>query len=74
MPDRFLGGSFVDRVKSSTFVEQKEETAMRQLTLRFENATVMNRLIKVIELMKGVSIVDVIFTPKKSGLMPPWRM
>ena len=28
----------------------------------------MNRLIKVIELMKGVSIVNVISTPKKSGL------
>ena len=41
---------------------------MRQLILRFENATVMNRLIKVIELMKGVSIVDVVSTPKKSGL------
>ena len=28
----------------------------------------MNRLIKVSELMKGVSIVDVTSTPKKSGL------
>ena len=58
----------MDRIKSLTFVERKGETAMRQLTLRFENATVMNRLIKVIELMKGVSIVDVVSTPKKSGL------
>ncbi len=41
---------------------------MKQLILQFENASVMNRLIKVIELMKGVSIVDVISTPKKSGL------
>ena len=28
----------------------------------------MNRLIKVSKLMKGVSIVDVTSTPKKSGL------
>ena len=41
---------------------------MKQLILQFENANVMNRLIKVIELMKGVSIVDVTSTPKKSGL------
>lgn len=41
---------------------------MKQLILQFENASVMNRLIKVIELMKGVSIVDVTSTPKKSGL------
>ena len=41
---------------------------MKQLILQFENASVMNRLIKVVELMKGVSIVEVISTPKKSGL------
>ena len=41
---------------------------MEQLVLQFENASVMNRLIKVSELMKGVSIVEVISTPKKSGL------
>ena len=41
---------------------------MKQLILQFEDARVMNRLIKVIELMKGVSIVDVTSTPKKSGL------
>lgn len=41
---------------------------MKQLILQYENANVMNRLIKVIELMKGVSIVEVISTPKKSGL------
>ena len=41
---------------------------MKQLILQFEDTRVMNRLIKVIELMKGVSIVNVISTPKKSGL------
>ena len=41
---------------------------MKQMILQFENASVMNRLIKVVELMKGVSIVEVISTPKKSGL------
>ena len=41
---------------------------MKQLILQFENARVMNRLIKVSKLMKGVSIVDVTSTPKKSGL------
>lgn len=41
---------------------------MKQLILQFENANVMNRLIKVIGLMKGVSIVEIIPTPKKSGL------
>lgn len=41
---------------------------MKQLILQFEDTRVMNRLIKVIELMKGVSIVKVISTPKKSGL------
>lgn len=41
---------------------------MKQLILQFKDASVMNRLIKVIELMKGVSIVEVISTPKKSGL------
>lgn len=41
---------------------------MKQLILQFENANVMNRLIEVIGLMKGVSIVEIIPTPKKSGL------
>ena len=41
---------------------------MKQLILQFENANVMNRLIKVIGLMKGVSIVEIIPTPKKSRL------
>lgn len=41
---------------------------MKQLILQFEDTRVMNRLIKVIELMKGVSIVNVISTPNKSGL------
>lgn len=40
---------------------------MTRLTLQFENASIMKRLIKVIELMKGVSIVEVT-TSKKSGL------
>lgn len=40
---------------------------MTRLTLQFENASVMKRLIKVIELMKGVSIVEVTM-PEKSGL------
>lgn len=46
----------------------KRNTTIKQLILQFEDARVMNRLIKVIELMKGVSIVDVTSTPKKSGL------
>lgn len=41
---------------------------MKQLILQFENANVMNRLIEVIGLMKGVFIVEIIPTPKKSGL------
>ena len=41
---------------------------MKQLILQFENANVMNRLIEVIGLMKGVSIVEIIPAPKKSGL------
>ena len=41
---------------------------MKQLILQFEDTRVMNRLIKGIEWMKGVSIVNVISTPKKSGL------
>ncbi len=40
---------------------------MPRLTLQFENTSIMNRLIKVIELMKGVSIVEVT-TLEKSGL------
>lgn len=46
----------------------KRNTTIKQLILQFENTRVMNRLIKVIELMKGVSIVDVTSTQKKSGL------
>lgn len=38
---------------------------MTQLTLQFENASIRNRLLKVIELMNGVTVVK----PKpKSGL------
>lgn len=40
---------------------------MIRLTLQFESASIMKRLIKVIELMNGVSIVEVT-TPKQSGL------
>ena len=40
---------------------------MTRLTLQFENVSVMKHLIKIIELMKGVSIVEV-STVKKSGL------
>ena len=40
---------------------------MIRLTLQFENVSVMKHLIKIVELMKGVSIVEV-STVKKSGL------
>ncbi len=40
---------------------------MIRLTLQFESTSIMKRLIKVIELMNGVSIVEVT-TPKQSGL------
>ena len=38
---------------------------MTQLTLQFKNASIKNRLLKVIELMNGVTVVEP--TPK-SGL------
>lgn len=38
---------------------------MTQLTLQFKNASIKNRLLKVIELMNGVTVVD--STPQ-SGL------
>ena len=42
---------------------------MIQITLQFENASVKNRLLKVIELMNGVSVVKPQKTKtKKSGL------
>lgn len=43
---------------------------MVQITLQFENVYIKNRLLKVIELMKGVSVVkpNVKEKKKKSGL------
>lgn len=43
---------------------------MVQITLQFENVYIKNRLLKVIELMKGVSVVkpNVKEKNKKSGL------
>lgn len=43
---------------------------MVQITLQFENVSIKNRLLKVIELMKGVSVVkpNVKEKKKKSGL------
>ena len=42
---------------------------MIQITLQFENASVKNRLLKVIELMNGVSVVKPQKTKtKKNGL------
>ena len=46
----------------SIFVAKKKVMAMTQITLQFENAAVMRHL------MKGVSVVKVVSTPKKSGL------
>lgn len=56
------------RLFSGKILWRVRNTTMKQLILQFENARVMNRLIKVSKLMKGVSIVDVTSTPKKSGL------
>lgn len=52
----------------SIFVAKKKVMTMTQITLQFENAAVMRHLMKLVELMKGVSVVKVVSTPKKSGL------
>lgn len=42
---------------------------MTRLTLQFEDASIMKRLIKVIELMRGVTIVEMVSgREKKSSL------
>lgn len=41
---------------------------MTRLTLQFENPSIMKHLIKIIELMKGVSIVETESDRKQPGL------
>lgn len=48
----------------------KGETIMIQVTLQFENNTIKNHFLKIIELMNGVTVVNpqVQIKDKKSGL------
>ena len=39
---------------------------MTQVTLQFENNTIKNRLLKIIELMDGISVVETKSTKKKN--------